>query len=224
MSFETESAEAVFCSALVDGIETMGLSVGPEVIEGLGRHYTLMCRWASRINLTSITDPVSAAHIHGLDCLLFAELFDHDSEEEVADVGSGAGFPGIVLALARPRLKICLIEPLRKRTSFLQVATAQLLRPDVKIKMSKLLECETAAWQTDVLVSRATIAPLQLIQLAAPYLRPGGRLITTSGDGAVNIQELKAAAKDKGFQLVERHASKLPGGQTRILDEFTLVG
>jgi 16S rRNA (guanine527-N7)-methyltransferase len=228
MSQDAINAELDYCDALSAGIEAMGLAVSPEVVVALGQHYRLLCHWAARINLTSITDPVSAAQLHGLDCRLFAELFAQDEQTEVADVGSGAGFPGIVLALARPALKMHLIEPRRKRCSFLQLALAKLQRPDVIVHQSKLLACSQKhphpEWQTEIIVSRASLAPARLLELSGPYLRPGGRLITTSGEGAAEQRSLQEIAKRAGFQLIERHSWQLPGGQTRILDEFTLTG
>jgi 16S rRNA (guanine527-N7)-methyltransferase len=217
-------AEAAYCSELAFGASQLGVEVSPAVVAALGSHYTLMCRWAARINLTSVIEPQAAAHLHGLDCLLFSEFFDKNCEASVSDVGSGAGFPGIVLALSRPKLRLCLVEPLRKKASFLKVALVALSRPDVQVRQDKLVACSQAPWLTDTIVSRATIAPASLLKLAVPYLEPGGRLITTSGDQAIDHTRLEQSAQDAGFVSLARKEWRLPGGQTRILDEFTLSG
>ncbi len=116
--------EKEYRQALVDGADVVGIHVPDHVVQQMSVHYALLRRWASRINLTSIVDPRPAAEIHGLDCLLFAEFFLPESSESVADIGSGAGFPGIILALARPSLEMTLVEPLRKRVSFLKTCLA----------------------------------------------------------------------------------------------------
>ena len=218
-----EANELKYRAALLDGAMQMGIELTEELIEKLGVHYGLMHRWSSRMNLTSVTDPEDAARLHGLDCLLFSEFFEPESAESVADIGSGAGFPGIILALARPNLKMCLVEPLRKRTSFLKVALAALSRSDVLVRQSKLVASEQPEWVCETIVSRATIAPLKLLELTPTYLKPGGRLITTSGDGAIPLLQLENRAKELGFESARRKQWELPGGETRILDEFTLA-
>lgn len=184
-------------------------------------HHTLVVRWAKRINLTTVTDPVAAAQKHGLDSLLIAARFDPDDSATVADVGSGAGFPGIVVALARSRLQVRLLEPIRKRASFLRVALTELARPDVEVSQSKLERSEAPAWQVQAMISRATIPPLALVAMAAPYLLPGGRLILTGGSGAPGIGALSAAAV--GLEHACRTAYTLPGGDRRFIDELTCV-
>ena len=91
-----------YIGALQRGADRLGLNLSDSVSQALATHDTLMARWARRINLTTIVDPEQAAVLHGLDCLLFAEAFDLEDTSQVVDVGSGAGFPGIVLAAARP--------------------------------------------------------------------------------------------------------------------------
>lgn len=216
--------EKEYQQALRDGADELEIQVSAEVIEQMSVHYTLLRRWASRINLTSIVEPKPAAEIHGLDCLLFAEFFSADSSESVSDIGSGAGFPGIVLALARPSLSLTLVEPLRKRVSFLKTCLATLKRGDVQVKQEKLLPTKRPPWTVDTIVSRATLAPERLVELAGPYLNPGGRLLTTSGENAHTLSDFENLAQAAGFESVHRRTWKLPGGETRILDECCFAG
>lgn len=222
---------SAYREVLLAGAERLGIEVDVALADGLERHFDLVCKWAERINLTTVTEPRLAASRHGLDCLLFTAMIPADASWKTVDVGSGAGFPGVVLALARPRLDLTLLEPIRKRTSFLRVALAELRLDRVRVIEGKLeapgqpppsLPPRAAPlWPAELIVSRATIPPLQLIPLAGPRLAPGGSLILTSGAGAPDPNQLRRVAALAGLVPVERREYRLDGDETRILDRLT---
>ncbi len=203
-----------FRAALDDGAQQLGIAIGDEVARRLEQHYQLLIKWAAKMNLTAIKDPVEAAHLHALDSLLFAELIDPTDAAKTVDVGSGAGFPGIPLALVRPRLDLTLLEPIRKRASFLRVALAELELPKVRVVEGRLEDALPRVWPADLIVSRATIPPVELARAAPGKLASRGRLILTAGAGAPEAREL-ASDRLAHERRIER---KLPGGEVRILD------
>lgn len=215
-----------FQGALSAGIAAQGLRVEPEVVLGLARHFEVLVKWAARINITTVLEPEEAAIVHGLDCLLLAECFDPADTSAVLDVGSGGGFPGVVLALARPRLRLSLLEPQRKRASFLRVALTELRRPDVRVVEGRLepVGPRHPPLLPDVIVSRATIPPLALAALAGPHLPVGGRLYLMSGAGAPSPEALDAAGRPGGLVHLTRFTHTLPGGQTRFIDRLERPG
>ena len=100
---------------------------------------------------------------------------------EVTDLGSGAGLPGIPLAIARPDLRVTLVEPMQRRVRFLEEAVAMLGLP-VTVRRARAQELAPGSCQ--VLVARA-LAPLpELLTLALPLLRPGGQLLAVKGERA----------------------------------------
>jgi len=114
-------------------------------------------------------------------------------EAEVVDLGSGAGLPGISLALARPDLRITLVEPMARRTAFLEeVVSALSLDRRFGIVVRRARGEDLAAASTDAVVARAVAPLMKLIPLALPTLRPSGRLIALKGASAE--AELAAAA------------------------------
>lgn len=211
-----------FERSLANGVAQLELAVPVDAVRRLGAHYELLVRWARRINLTTVTDPVDAAHRHALDSLLFAEALPEDDGSETVDVGSGAGFPGLVVALVRPQLRMVLLEPIRKRASFLRVAIAELKLSGAKVIEGKLQPTSgrVRPWPTDVVLSRATIPPLDLIERAAPVLRGGGRLIMSGGRGLPSTQVIAARAAEAGLIHHRRRAYVLPDGAPRWLDEL----
>lgn len=136
---------------------------------------------------------------HLLNCGAVAELIPPGVA--VDDVGSGAGLPGIVLALARPDLGITLVEPLLRRTVFLEEAVSQLGLRNVAVVRARAEERAAAHAEVDVVTARA-VAPLdRLVGWCLPLLKPGGVLLALKGSSAGD--ELAAA----------REAIRLAGGQ-----------
>jgi 16S rRNA (guanine527-N7)-methyltransferase len=208
------SAVMGFREALEQGAAGLGIDLSQELVRDLTKHYELLIKWASKMNLTAIKDPVEAAHLHALDSLLFAELIDGEDRSKTVDVGSGAGFPGIPLALVRPNLQMVLLEPIRKRASFLRVALAE-LKLDAEVVEGRLDDTNPEGlWPAELIVSRATIPPVELARLATAKLSPGGRLILTSGAGAPDPSQL-ASVELRHVRRIER---KLPAGELRVLD------
>jgi 16S rRNA (guanine527-N7)-methyltransferase len=121
----------------------------------------------------------------------------------VADIGSGAGLPGIVIALARPDLKVTLIEPLQRRVDFLNEVVSQLEIPLEVIRG----RAETAKKQFEVVTARA-VAPLEkLIQISWHMIPKGGHLLAIKGEGAAD--ELASTHLKKGASA-KIHEISLP--------------
>lgn len=115
---------------------------------------------------------------HVLNCVVIHPLLAPGST--VGDIGSGAGLPGIVLALARPDLTVTLIEPLLRRSTFLETVTAALELPNVSVLRARAEDLAGTATY-DVVVARA-VAPLdRLARWALPLCRPGGDLLAIKG-------------------------------------------
>ncbi len=124
---------------------------------------------------------------HILNCAVIAPIFP--SHASVADVGSGAGLPGLVLALSRPDLQVTLIEPLQRRVKFLREVIDELGLSAVSVLRSRAEDVQGAHF--DAVTARA-VAPLdRLVCWTLPLCRPGGELVAMKGAGA--LQELRAA-------------------------------
>lgn len=216
-------------AALAQGARALGLTIDAAQVQALAAHQALVNRWAKRINLTTVTDPAEAAVRHGLDSWLFAAALDDlPAGARVVDVGSGGGFPGVACAVAHPELRFALLEPLRKRASFLRVALGELRLPaQVQVVQSKLQPPEAAAppgtaqlWPAQAIVSRATIPPAAFLPLAAPRVAPGGRIVLSQGGGSAAEDGLEAAAEAAGLRLLAERRVRLPGDQARRITSW----
>ena len=155
---------------------------------------------------------------HLLNCALVAELVP--DQGELVDIGSGAGLPGIVLAMLRPRLHVVLLEPLLRRSVFLEECVSALDLPNATVLRARAEE-KAASWiSSDVATARA-VAPLdRLVGWAAGLLRPGGQLLAIKGQSAA--AELEAAGPVLSG-LGVRSAEVLQAGHGRVVSATTIV-
>jgi 16S rRNA (guanine527-N7)-methyltransferase len=138
---------------------------------------------------------------HLLNCAVVAEIIPKDAE--VIDLGSGAGLPGIVLALVRTDLSVTLLEPLLRRTTFLDECVDLLGLRNVTVRRGRAEEV-TGELSADVVTARA-VAPLErLARWAIPLLRPGGELLAWKGERATaELDEAGPLLTDLGVRRAE---------------------
>lgn len=128
---------------------------------------------------------------HLLNCGVLAEALERDSS--VCDIGSGAGLPGLVVAIARPDLRITLVEPLLRRTSFLEEVVAELALEHVEVIRGRA-DALHGSLTFDVVTSRA-VAPLgRLLEWSMPLVSPAGALVAMKGS---SVREEIADARDE---------------------------
>lgn len=151
---------------------------------------------------------------HILNSVIAAPLF-HGA---VADIGSGAGLPGLVLAIARPDVRWTLIEPMERRVTWLREQVADLALENVEVLRSRAEDVRRLG-EFDVVTARAVSALRTLIPLTAPLVRDGGELTLFKGQNAAN--EIEAAQKQiKKFRLTDVRVEVLGEG---VLPETTRV-
>jgi 16S rRNA (guanine527-N7)-methyltransferase len=154
---------------------------------------------------------------HLINCAVVAEAVPENAR--VVDIGSGAGLPGIVLAIVRPDLSITLLEPLLRRTNFLNEAVELLGLENVEVRRGRAEEV-VKEFSMDVATARA-VAPLErLARWALPLLRPGGELLAMKGErAAAEIEEAAPVLKRFGVRTTEL----LQVGQGKVEPPTTLV-
>jgi 16S rRNA (guanine527-N7)-methyltransferase len=155
---------------------------------------------------------------HLLNCALVAELVPERGE--LVDIGSGAGLPGIVLAMLRPGVQVVLLEPLLRRSVFLEECVTALDLPNATVLRARAEDKAASRVRADVATARA-VAPLdRLVGWAAPLLRPGGQLLAIKGQSAAAELE---AAEPVLSRLGVRSAEVLQAGHGRVVSATTIV-
>lgn len=180
------------------------------------KYSALLLEWNSRMNLTAITDPREIESKHFLDCLLLAAL--PQVQGKLVDVGSGAGFPGMVAKIYKPQLGVTLMEPNGKRAGFLQELSAH-LELLVDIVRERGEEAARKKWREtfDVATARAVAALPMLCEVCLPLVRVGGWFIAMKGDAAEEVALARTACDKLGGKYSETQTFTLPDGSARSL-------
>jgi 16S rRNA (guanine527-N7)-methyltransferase len=200
--------DAARLKKIEEGAAQMGVRLAPDQLRQLGRHVDLMLKWNKSINLTAITDPDEVVEKHVLDSLAVVPLLPSGS---LLDAGTGAGFPGIPLAIARPELEVALVDSVQKKVAFLKNTLAELRLPKAKAYAVRLEgnPSREELPRVHAAVARAFAAPEEWLRLARHYVLPGGVAICMLGpsdaipdklEELALIQELRYALPYSGAQ------------------------
>ena len=191
----------------------LGIELTDRQIEKFLLYYEMLVEWNGFMNLTAITEYDEVMKKHFIDSLSLIKAYDLNQEKKVIDIGTGAGFPGLVLKIAFPQLEITLLDSLNKRIQFLDAVIQNLSLTGVETvhgraedfaKPEKLREC------FDLAVSRAVSNLSTLSEYCLPFVKQGGYFISYKSE---KISEETEAAKN---------AITLLGGKIRKQVDFTL--
>ncbi|HWS28831.1 MAG TPA: 16S rRNA (guanine(527)-N(7))-methyltransferase RsmG [Clostridia bacterium] len=166
-------------------------SLRDEQRQKLCAFYDMLVDWNTRMNLTAITAPAEVAQKHFADSVLPERLLKKDAN--VIDVGTGAGFPGIPLLIARPDLKLTLMDALQKRVTFLEAVCKELGLNALCVHARAEEAGKKPLYRArfDAALSRAVASASELTELTVPFLKENGVSLMYKGPQA--DEELKAA-------------------------------
>ncbi len=187
---------------LESGLRQLQLDVA--LAEPLLAYLALLARWNATYNLTAIREPREMLVKHLLDSLaMHAHL---DGIASLADLGTGPGLPGIPLAIARPQLRVTLVESNGKKARFLREAARQLKLGNIEVAESRI-EAFAAPGRFDAITARALATLPLILALGGHLLAPGGRLLAMKGV----LPEDEIAALPAGWRVAAVHPLQVPG-------------
>jgi 16S rRNA (guanine527-N7)-methyltransferase len=192
------------------GAMALNVSLDVPAARGMAIQLTLLEQWNARLNLVGPGEPASWLTRHSLDSLVPEPVLQPASR--VLDLGSGAGFPGIPLALARPDSRFWLAERRAKRRAFLQNVLATIGMTNAVVIASPGME-----ERFDVVLGRAVLPAPEWLSYAASLVRPGGIVGLFAQQEAVDPA---AAAEAAGLQAVGERSYALPGEGPRRFSWF----
>ena len=193
---------------LKQGFNDLSMEVTDEQIAQLVRYGELLVEWNEKMNLTAITDPIEIAEKHFLDSAMCLKCGIAGS---VIDVGTGAGFPGLVLKILKPDIKLCLLDSLQKRLTFLETVTNELNLSDVTFVHARAEDGgrdKKLREKFDFAVARAVANLSTLSEYCLPFVKQNGCFVAMKGPKAQ--QEISDA---------QNALSKLGGKLDTVLEE-----
>ena len=200
---------------------SLGVSLDDRALERFDLYARLLCDWNEKINLTAITDPQEICVKHFADSLTVFNYIDIPQNASVIDVGTGAGFPGMVLKIARPDIRLTLLDSLQKRLNFLGVVLDEL---DLEAELIHSRAEEGGQdldlrESFDLVVSRAVAQLNILSEYCIPYVRLSGSFVAFKGDADGEIKSAKKAIGILGGKINNTFKFELPfegGGRTLV--------
>ena len=177
-----------------DEVLKLGINVSEDILDKLERYYELLIEWNEKINLTAITDKEQVYLKHFYDSLTLSLAIDLNKVGSLCDLGTGAGFPGIVLKIFYPNLRLTLVDSLNKRIKFLEVLVNELKLENVSLVHARAEEYGKSHRECfDVVTARALSSFPILLEYGASILKVNGHLIAMRGlnDSSSSTNALK---------------------------------
>lgn len=186
-------ADERFRKALIEALSRWKTTLLDPQLDALARHYSLMVEANRSINLTRITDPVEAAVKHYADslALLLWERRDEPEVRTVLDIGTGAGFPAVLLAIVRPAWNVTALDGTRKKVQFLQGVVGELALRNLEPVWAHSEHWPSTA-RFDLVTFRALGPLAKGLSLAVPFLAPNGWVVAYKSV-PMSVEEVDAA-------------------------------
>ncbi len=205
---------SAFRQALAALAADAGLPLGGGRLDKMEAYFTLLEEANRTFNLTKVIDPEDAALRHFMDSLALPALDLIDAGARVIDVGTGAGFPGLPIAILRDSVQVVLLDSMKKRTAFLASVADALELKNVEVVTARAEDYarSPARERFDFALSRAVAQLNVLLEYTMPFVRVGGAVLSWKGPAAP--EEIAAAAK----------ACRVLGGSPSKAHGYTLAG
>ncbi len=205
-------------SKIVPLCAEFGVDLTDEQLSGLNTYGEALLEWNEKMNLTAITDPEEVVIKHFYDCILVFKNIQIPQNAKVIDVGTGAGFPGMVLKIIRPDIQLTLLDGLNKRLIFLNdvLSRLKLTADTVHMRAEEGGKNKTLREKFDFAFARAVARQNILAEYCLPFCKVGGTFVAMKGPAAEEeIKESLNAIKLLGGEKSELICEKLPSGIER---------
>lgn len=195
----------------IEQLKLINIVIDDKQIEQLNKYYELLIEYNKVMNLTGITEKKQVYLKHFYDSLTIAKIINLENEDNLCDIGTGAGFPGLVIKILFPKLKVTLVDSLNKRIEFLKKVIKELKLDNIEAIHERAEEfAKKNREKYDVATTRA-VAPLNiLLEYTVPILKENKYFIAYKGNISQEINNSKNAFNKLNCQVEKIEEFKLP--------------
>lgn len=195
----------------LEEVKKLVINLDENQLTQLEEFYELLIGWNEKINLTTITDKEEVYLKHFYDSLTLVKSINLDQEIYLCDVGSGAGFPGIVLKICFPKLKIVLIEALQKRVNYLNDVIQKLKLKDIVAIHTRMEDFSKLNEEKfDIITARAVANLNVLLEISVRALKINGQMVFMKANCDEELENSKQVLNKLSCKIVKIDKFKLP--------------
>lgn len=191
----------------IEELSKLSIKIDEEKLNKLDKFYDLLIEWNKKINLTRITGKEEVYLKHFYDSLTISKVINLEEVETLCDIGTGAGFPGVVLKIMYPNLKITLVDALQKRVNYLNEIIKELNLQDIE---AIHVRGEDLKEKYDVVTSRAVANIEKLLTYTMHLVNKNGVMIAMKGNIEEELTKDISNKINKKYQIVEVNKFLLP--------------
>ena len=195
----------------IEELKKINIELNQKQLEQLKKYYELLIEWNEKINLTAITEKEQVYLKHFYDSLTINKVYELNKKIKVCDMGTGAGFPGLVLKIVFPNLQIELVDSLMKRIKFLDLVIKELELKDITTNHARIEEYSIKHIEEyDLITARAVTNLRMLTEISSQALKIKGKMIFLKGDSKEEIEESLNTLKILNLKLEKVEKFTLP--------------
>lgn len=196
---------------LKEGIKKVGINLTEEMIDNLLKYLEILLEYNSHTNLTAIRDSKDAIEKHFIDSLLL-QNFIKESDKTALDIGTGAGFPGMVLAICNPNINFTLMDSIEKKTKFLEMVKENLNLENVTVVNSRAEEYITEENRESFSIGlcRGVSKLPTILEYMIPFIEINGRFLVQKSIGTGEEESAQNALEILKSEIVEEKILNLP--------------
>ena len=204
-------------------LEKLNIKLTQKQEKQLEKYYEMLVETNKHTNLTRIINKEDVYLKHFYDSLTITKVIDLTKKETLIDIGTGAGFPGLVLKIVFPNLKVTLLDSLNKRIEFLNNVIKELELTNIKTIHSRIEDFKEESF--DIVTSRAVAKTNILLELANSLVKEKGYFIFLKGSVEEELKESKNAIKELNLKLIQKEEFFLPiENSTRTILKIQKIG
>lgn len=206
----------------VENLKKINIQITNQQLNQLEKYYELLVEYNEKMNLTGITEKEQVYLKHFYDSLTINQIIDLNTVENLCDVGTGAGFPGLVIKILFPKIKVTLVDSLNKRIEFLNVVISELNLVGIDTLHERIENFGRIQREKyDVVTARAVASLNILLEYCLPLVKSGKYFIPLKANISREILEIDHAKKELNCELVDQLEFLLPFEEsTRTILKF----